>query len=57
MQAGFAQILLRTAYFHSLTRESDTQDVQLLIMMNPGVPLPLIIYLTQETGSIVAVST
>ena len=48
--------LLNTAHFHSLTRERNTQNVQLLIIIDPGVPLPKIMFLSQDSGSIVTVS-
>ena len=45
-----------TAHFHSTTWEGHSQNVQLLIMTDPGVPLPLIMLLDQESGALVTVS-
>ena len=47
---------MMTAKFHSLTRERNTKNVQKLIMFNPGVPLPLLMFLGQESGTTVNVS-
>ena len=44
------------ANFHSLTRERNTQNVELWIKIYPGVPLLLIMFLGQKSGAIVTVS-